>query len=306
MGSCFAQTIGQKLVDHKFDCLVNPFGTIFNPYSLAKLLEAALFQNPFDQADILEREGLFFHYSSHSDIVAESKDALMEKLLTQRNLVQEYLTKGTHLIVTLGTAWVYESVDSHETVANCHKQPSAKFKKRLLTLEEMKDKLQRLFDSLSVAHPILKIILTVSPVRHIKDGIPENQLSKSLLRVLCHELEKCNDSIAYFPSYEILIDELRDYRFYKNDLIHPSAEAEDYIWEKWKVSNFTNETQQKTSHVQKINQELAHRPLNPKSAAHRKFLSNLLQKLERLNGEFDFSKEIKQVKSQLNLYDQLR
>jgi len=300
MGSCFAQTIGQKMVDHKFDCLVNPFGTIFNPYSLVKLLETALFQDQFDEAEIVERDGLFFHYASHSDVVADSKDALLQKLLTQRNLVHDYLAEGTHLILTLGTAWVYELVGNGETVANCHKQAGAKFTKRLLALEEMKDKLELLFDNFSRAYPDLKIILTVSPVRHLKDGIPANQLSKSLLRVLCYELEKSRSNILYFPAYEILIDELRDYRFYKTDLIHPSAEAENYIWEKWQTSNFTAETQLKISQIHKINQELAHRPLNPKSEAHRKFLNNLLQKLERLNEEFDFSNEIKEVKSQLD------
>lgn len=303
MGSCFAQTIGQKLLDHKFDCLVNPFGTIFNPYSLVKLLEAALFQDQFDEAEILERDGLYFHYSTHSDLVAESKDSLIQKLLAQRNLCADYLAHGTHLILTLGTAWVYELVESGETVANCHKQPAAKFTKRLLPLEEMTKKLWLLFDNFSRINPNLKIILTVSPVRHIKDGISENQLSKSLLRVLCHELEKRSSRITYFPAYEILIDELRDYRFYAKDLIHPSEEAENYIWEKWQASNFTTETQQKITQIQKINQELAHRPLNPKSEAHGKFLNNLLQKLERLNGEFDFSNEIKEVKSQLDLLD---
>ncbi|REG91411.1 GSCFA family protein [Algoriphagus antarcticus] len=301
MGSCFAQTIGQKMVDHKFDCLVNPFGTIFNPSSLVKLLEAALFQDQFDEAEILERDGLYFHYTSHSDLVADSKEKLIQKLLAQRNLCKEYLEKGTHLILTLGTAWVYELVESGETVANCHKQPAAKFTKRLLSLEEMKTKLWSLFDNFSRVYSDLKIILTVSPVRHTKDGIPENQLSKSLLRVLCHELEIRNSRITYFPAYEILIDELRDYRFYKPDLIHPSAEAENYIWEKWQASNFSEETQQKTSQIHKINQELAHRPLNPKSEAHRRFLNNLSQKLERLNGEFDFSNEMTTIQKQLDI-----
>lgn len=306
MGSCFAQTIGQKLVDHKFDCLVNPFGTIFNPYSLVKILEAALFQEAFDEVDSVERDGLFFHYSSHSDLVADSKEVLIQKLLTQRNLVQEYLAEGTHLILTLGTAWVYELIESGETVANCHKQPASKFIKRMMTLEEMKDKLWLLFDKFSRAYPDLKIILTVSPVRHTKDGIPENQLSKSLLRVLCHELEKRNSRVTYFPAYEILIDELRDYRFYKEDLIHPSAEAENYIWEKWQASNFSKETQSIVEEIRKINQELSHRALNPTSDSHRKFLKNLLQKLERLNGEVDFSREINEVKSLIDDLDQLK
>src|SRR5690606_28423934 len=136
MGSCFADTIGQKMIDHKFDCLVNPFGTIFNPISLVRLLECAVSHDPFEESEILERDGLYFHYSSHSDVAAGSKELLVEKLLAQRSLIQEYLAEGTHLILTLGTAWVYELEETGETVANCHKQSSAKFNKRLLPLQE--------------------------------------------------------------------------------------------------------------------------------------------------------------------------
>jgi hypothetical protein len=299
LGSCFAQTIGQKMVDAKFDCLTNPFGTIFNPHSLEILLEAALFQDRFEENLICERDGLFLHYYAHSDLVANTKEKLIEQLMIQRNQIRVYLEQGTHLILTLGTAWVYE-LEEFGTVANCHKQPSSLFSKRLLTIEEMESRLWNLFDNFSRVYPNLKIILTVSPVRHIKDGVAENQLSKSLLRVLCSDLEKRNSSVSYFPAYEIMIDELRDYRFYKSDLIHPTVEAEDYIWQKWQSSHFSAETQTKTEEIRKINLELAHRPLNPNSPAHLKFLENLLQKLERLNPEFDFSREMITIQKQLD------
>lgn len=300
MGSCFAQTIGQKMIVTKMDCLVNPFGTIFNPRSLEMLLEGAMFQNRFEAAAIVERDGLFFHYSSHSDLVADTKDELLQKLKFQQDLTRTYLENGTHLILTFGTAWVYE-LEGWGTVANCHKQPSAKFNKRQLSLGEMEDRLGLLFDNFSRVYPNLKIILTVSPVRHTKDGIPENQLSKSLLRVLCSQLENRFSFVSYFPAYEVLIDELRDYRFYKADLIHPSEVAENYIWEKWSKSHFSAETQEKVNQIQKVKLELTHRPFNPKSEAHQKFLQNLLQKLERLNDEFDFSKEIADVKAELTM-----
>jgi hypothetical protein len=299
LGSCFAQTIGQKMIDAKFDCMVNPFGTIFNPRSLEILMEAALFNDQFEESLICERDGLFFHYYAHSELVANTKEKLIEGLTIQRDQTRAYLEQGTHLILTLGTAWVYE-LEEFGTVANCHKQPSGLFSKRLLTIEEMESRLWNLFDNFSRAYPDLKIILTVSPVRHIKDGVAENQLSKSQLRVLCANLERRFSSVSYFPAYEIMMDELRDYRFYKSDLIHPTAEAEEYIWQKWQSSHFSAETQTKTEEIRKINLELEHQPLNPNSPAHLKFLENLLQKLERLNSEFDFSSEMITIQKQLD------
>ena len=298
MGSCFAQTIGQKMKNAKFDVLVNPFGTIFHPLNLADLLDHALFQDPLEKDGMLERNGLFLHYATHSDVVGKSPEELTELYFQKLSLTRSYLEQGTHLILTLGTAWIYE----HETfgrVANCHKQPQKLFEKRLSSLEEMEMGLWSVLDNFSRAFPNLKIILTLSPVRHIKDGVAENQLSKSLLRVLCANLERRMSSVRYFPAYEIIMDELRDYRFYKSDLIHPSEEAEEYIWQKWQQAIFPEATREKISEIQKVQLELAHRPFNPDTDAHRKFLQNLLAKLERLNGEFDFSEEISEVKSRI-------
>ncbi|TFV97143.1 GSCFA family protein [Algoriphagus kandeliae] len=298
MGSCFAQSMGTKMEAHKFDISINPFGTIFHPMALADLLKMALEKGPIDENLIVEREGNYFHYSAHSDLFGISKEDLLQKLNKQLEIARESLLEVSHLILTFGTAWIYELKNSRR-VANCHKQPQKIFQKRLTELEEMKVSLKEVFKELTSINPNLNIILTVSPVRHIKDGIPENQLSKSLLRVLCHQLEKEFDSFAYFPSYEIMMDELRDYRFYKEDRIHPTEEAENYIWEKWMKTYFSSETQQKVNEIAKVMRELAHRPLNPHSESHRKFLQNLLGKLERLNSEFDFSIEIERVKSQL-------
>lgn len=298
MGSCFAQTIGQKMKNAKFDILVNPFGTLFHPLNLADLLDHALFQDPLEQDGVLARDGLFLHYATHSDVVGKSPEELTELYSQKLSLTRSYLEQGSHLILTLGTAWIYE----HETfgrVANCHKQPQKMFEKRLSSLEEMEMGLWSVLDNFSRAFPNLKIILTLSPVRHIKDGVAENQLSKSLLRVLCANLERRLSSISYFPAYEIIMDELRDYRFYKSDLIHPSEEAEDYIWQKWQQAIFQEATREKVSEIQKVQLELAHRPFNPDTETHRKFLQNLLTKLERLNAEFDFSKELAEVESRI-------
>lgn len=298
MGSCFAQTIGQKMKNAKFDVLVNPFGTLFHPLNLADLLDHALFQDPLEKDGMLERDGLFLHYATHSDVVGKSPEELTELYFQKLSQTRSYLQQGTHLVLTLGTAWIYE----HEIfgrVANCHKQPQKLFEKKLSSLEEMEMGLWSVLDNFSRAFPNLKIILTLSPVRHIKDGVAENQLSKSLLRVLCANLERRMSYVSYFPAYEIIMDELRDYRFYKSDLIHPSEEAEEYIWQKWQLAIFSEATREKVSEIQKVQLELAHRPFNPDTDAHRKFLQNLLAKLERLNNEFDFSEEIREVKSRI-------
>lgn len=298
MGSCFAKTIGQKMKNAKFDILVNPFGTLFHPLNLADLLDHALSQDPLDLEGMLERDGLFLHYATHSDVAGKSPEELTELYSQKLSLTRSYLEQGTHLILTLGTAWIYE----HETfgrVANCHKQPQKLFEKKLSSLEEMEMGLWSVLDNFSRAFPNLKIILTLSPVRHIKDGVAENQLSKSLLRVLCANLEQRISSVSYFPAYEIIMDELRDYRFYKSDLIHPSEEAEDYIWQKWQQAIFPESTREKVSEIQKVQLELAHRPFNPDTEAHQKFLQNLLVKLERLNDEFDFSRELAVVESRI-------
>jgi lysophospholipase L1-like esterase len=298
LGSCFAHTIGSKMQAAKFDVLVNPFGTLFHPLNLADLLSQALVQGQMDPSGVVEREGVFVHYGAHSDVKGGTQTELEACYNQQILRLNHALKEATHLVLTLGTAWIYQHKELGR-VANCHKQPAALFEKKLSSMEELEKGLKPVVRLLNHTHPNLKIILTLSPVRHTKEGISENQLSKSLLRVLCAQLEQHNEAVTYFPAYEILVDELRDYRFYKSDLVHPSEEAENYIWEKWQQFSFSLETQQKVAEIQKIQLELAHRSFNPDSEAHRKFLQNLLGKLERMQGEVDFSEEIQDVNSRL-------
>ena len=299
LGSCFAQTIGSKMQAAKFKVLVNPFGTLFHPLNLVDLLKQAIPATPMNSAGIVEREGVFVHYGAHSDVKGGSRAELEDNYTRQMLALHHSLKEATHLVLTLGTAWIYQHKEFGR-VANCHKQPAALFEKKLSSLEELEKGLRPVLKLLTEQNPNLKIILTLSPVRHTKEGIAENQLSKSLLRVLCAQLEQQLEAVTYFPAYEILVDELRDYRFYKSDLVHPSEEAENYIWEKWQQFSFNLETQQKVAEIQKIQLELAHRSFNPDSEAHRKFLQNLLGKLERMQGEVDFSEEIQDVKSRLH------
>lgn len=305
IGSCFALTFGQKMKASKLDVLVNPFGTIFQPIALSHLLQAAVNQRPIDQELILERDESFFYYHAHSDLVATSRAELIQKITRQQQQTADHVLAASHLILTLGTSYAYELIASNTLVANCHKQPANLFKKRLLGLEEMKIALKTAFEAILNKNPTVKIILTVSPVRHLKDGLTENQLSKSLLRVVCADLEDSFTNCTYFPAYEIMLDELRDYRFYKSDLIHPTEQAENHIWEKWSDAFFTPITKKKINQIAKINLDLQHRPLNPKGKKHQEFLQKLLDKLARLQPEFDFSSETKNIQAQLETFSEL-
>jgi hypothetical protein len=300
IGSCFAESMGKRMQHSKMDILINPFGTLFHPAAICQLLEAALEDKSPPENMFLERDGMHFHYWAHSQIMGYTLEEARGKIIGGLTLTKEYLKDSNYLILTLGTAWVYELVSSHKIVANCHKQSGSQFNRRLMPLGEMQKIVESMIALLQKFNPQLQIILTLSPVRHTKDGIPENQLSKSLLRVLCGDLTAQFEQVHYFPSYEIMIDELRDYRFYKSDLVHPTDQAEDYIWEKWKKTLFTEETLNLMDQIKSINLELAHRPLNPKSEAHLKFLRNLKEKLERLNLQFDFSRELEKVTTELS------
>jgi hypothetical protein len=222
MGSCFSENIGAKLRYFGFDAMVNPFGTIFHPMALANLLDP----KSFDTIRPVERAEFFYTYETHSDIHGLDEDSMLEMLFARQAIMKSYLSEARLLVITFGSAWGYYL--ENEIVANCHKMPGLLFEKRLTKLDEMISRWQVLVNDLKIKYPKLNIVFTVSPVRHTKDGIIENQHSKSRLIELVHQLDA-----LYFPSYEIQMDDLRDYRFYEADLIHPNATAVDYIFEKF-------------------------------------------------------------------------
>lgn len=300
IGSCFSTMIGEKLHDRKFNVLNNPFGTLFNPISITQVLEDALLEMPVNTDMILNRDAVYLHFGMHSDVSGYSKDSLERLIHKKQQRTKKQLENSTHLLITFGTAWVYEYGSSGQIVANCHKKQGNLFKKRLLNLEEIHKTYIGFINMYREFNPNVRIILTVSPVRHTKDGTPEDQLSKSLLRLACHDISESFDHVHYFPSYEIMMDELRDYRFYKSDMIHPTEQAEDYIWERFKNSWVDPGSFATIQEVESIRRELAHRPFNPGSPTHLKFLENLHKKLERLSRSFDFSKEMDQLRKQVD------
>lgn len=300
VGSCFADVIGERLQTAKFPVLVNPFGTIFHPLPAACLLSLALEEKMPPPESYLYFQERWLNYLLHSSISAPSPEALQQQLAQSLQKVRSTLLEAQVLMLTLGTSFVYELLDPALTVANCHKQPQKLFNKRLVTAEEMLQTLINLWQQSKALNPDLKLILTVSPVRHLKDTLELNSVSKAQLRVVCHQLSEIHpQDIYYFPSYELLMDDLRDYRFYGTDLLHPSAEAEQYVWEKFTYALLDKESSDFLKEWTPLQQAITHRPFNPTSAAHQQFLKKTLQKLQALPYPVDVSKEIKKLQEQI-------
>jgi len=298
-GSCFAEVMGRKMQHYKIPALINPFGTIFNPLSLCKLLQQALSPDQEFTGEIVERDGYWYAYDLHSSFNAPTRSQLIQNIQQQFRQTQAFMAQTDVLILTFGTAVAYVHQESQQVVANCHKIPQRYFKKHVISILEMLDAFRRLYAALQQLNPNLRIILTVSPVRHLKETLELNSVSKSILRVFCHEIVRETPAACYFPAYEIMLDDLRDYRFYKPDMIHPSEVAEDYIWRKFKQAYFDQNFQSFTAEWDQIQQALQHRPFQPESAAHQAFLRNTLNRLEKLQPLLDCTNEIAIVKKQL-------
>ncbi|PSR56803.1 hypothetical protein AHMF7605_26550 [Adhaeribacter arboris] len=298
-GSCFAEVMGQKLQQYKVPSLVNPFGTIFNPVSLFNLLQASLQPQPEFTGELVQREDLWLAYDFHSTFASHSRAELLTRLQETLSQSQAFLQNTDTIILTFGTAIGYIHRASNKLVANCHKIPQVQFQKHLLTIPEILSAFNTFYKSLQQTNPNARVILTVSPVRHLKETLEGNSVSKSILRVVCQELKTQYAAVAYFPAYELLLDDLRDYRFYKPDMIHPSEVAEDYIWEKFKSAYFNEDFQHFTEKWDKIRQALAHKPFHSESISHQQFLKKVLSQLEELQAKVDCQSEISALKKQL-------
>ncbi len=299
IGSCFADVVGSQLLDTKIEVLANPFGTIFNPSSIFKLLSQAISKEDFNHHHFFENDGHWFHYDYHSQNNNTKLVALENQLQTLQNSVSEKIQSADFLIITLGTAFAYQYLATKNYVANCHKMPANLFKKDLLHVKHICQEFELFYKKLKTINPKINIILTVSPVRHTKDGLPENQVSKSILRAACHYLCLDFEGVSYFPAYEIMVDELRDYRFYEADLIHPNKMATDYIFKRFSVTYFDEKLTEFSENWSKIKAELGHRPFNEKSISHQKFLKKLLKKLEDISKIVNVEKEKELVLSRI-------
>ncbi|CAM1342644.1 GSCFA domain-containing protein [Tenacibaculum amylolyticum] len=290
VGSCFSENIGQKLSYYKFQTQQNPLGILFHPKAIENLIEKAINETTFNETSIFELNERWHSFEAHSTISTANKILLLENLNNAIQLTTQQITNATHIIITLGTAWVYRHIASDTIVANCHKVPQKQFLKELLSVDEIAECLDSICSLIKAVNPKASILFTVSPVRHIKDGFVENQRSKSHLLAGIHQIIEPRKQRFYFPSYEIMMDELRDYRFYKEDMIHPNTIAIQYIWEKFQETWFSNSAYNTLKEVEEIQRGLAHKPFNPSSEAHQKFLNKLIDKKEKLENKFPFIK----------------
>ncbi|NOS56845.1 MAG: GSCFA domain-containing protein [Cyclobacteriaceae bacterium] len=298
IGSCFSQAIGQHLNNNKFNVTINPFGTVYSPLSIHHLLKVALRKGEVSEGDFLVHQEVHYHYQFHSSFASLSRQELAEQISRAVNKVNHFISTARFVIITYGTAWAYKRKDTAQWVANCHKVPSAYFSKELLSIEDMENSFDDIHSALKAVNPAIQIIVTVSPVRHLKDTIELNSVSKSTLRLLCHKLSH-RPGVDYFPAYEIMMDDLRDYRFYQEDRIHPTKEAEEYIWQKFTQKYFKTETKTFLREWQEIKHALAHRTSFPSTTHHQSFLKATLTKLQGLQHKVDVGNEITFVKNQI-------
>ncbi|WP_234795184.1 GSCFA domain-containing protein [Hymenobacter arizonensis] len=283
MGSCFAESIGARLATNKVETLVNPFGTVFQPLALARLLRAAAGEEVDWQQHLVQARGRWQSYDLHGSIGADSPVDLLQHIQELVRRTGEFLRQADVVLLTLGTAWTYRLRETGELVNNCHKQPADLFVKELLTPDEIINGLAETHAYLRRINPNLRFVLTVSPVRHLKDTLPLNSVSKSVLRVATHIVSDLLPGVAYFPAYELLVDDLRDYRFYASDMLHPSEVAEDYIWDKFARTYFDVDFGRFRKEWASVRQSLGHRPLHEGAPEHRQFLVNTMEKLEQLS-----------------------
>ena len=261
MGSCFAENIGTLLQEQLFDVKINPFGIVYNPLSVIQQLNDILQNKHFTSAELFEKEGLFYSWQHHGSYAGIDKYETLQNINTQITEAHHQLINSEWLAITLGSAFYYYLKDG-QLVSNCHKMPAAHFFKKMASLSQIIDGFQESIAQLQKINPSIKILFNVSPVRYVRDGLTENTISKSILHLAIHEIIKKNKNCFYFPSYEIVIDELRDYRFYKADMIHPNEMAIAYVYEKFVAALFDEEAKKITKEVQQFNAFSNHKILN--------------------------------------------
>lgn len=295
LGSCFADNIARELSRRKFRVVASPTGILFNPRSIADAAMSMTQARVIGCDELIESDGRYLHYDFHSSISGSTREQATEAMNEALRRGGEALSHADYLIVTLGTAWAYRLVDSSKVVANCHRQPAAKFRRELLTVDEIASAIETLLASTS-AH----IILTISPVRHLGEGLADNSLSKALLRVAIEKACQRSERLSYFPSFEIMMDDLRDYRFYGEDLVHPSPTAIAYIAEKFFSVATTPATRQLMERIERIVRATEHRALNPNSQAYRELCRRMLGEINSL-AEIDFLKEKEHFEQMLQI-----
>ena len=297
LGSCFADFIGGRLVKNKFNILVNPFGVIFHPLAQFNIISLALKGKQPPEDTYICNQGVWYNYLFHGSISHTSRVDLEKLVKLRLQELKAQLQELEFLLLTFGTAIQYQHLKTGQVVANCHKVPSQEFDKVLTPIDKIVQAFHKLWSDWGASRP--QVILSVSPIRHIKEGLLNNSVSKSTLRVACEQMVESNTMVDYFPGFEIMIDDLRDYRFFERDMIHPNDTARNYIWELFKENYLDQTAREFIEQWQKICLSLEHRPFHPHTPAHQEFLQKALKNIEQLPASIDTTKEIALLKKNL-------
>lgn len=306
VGSCFANNIGKMLTERKFDIEINPFGILYNPLSISAMLKRVIDGELFapDSPEIFEHDGKWHSILHHSDFSRETKEELLSAINNSIENNHGRIQNCNTAIITFGTAYAYTRKSDNIIAGNCHKLPTDVFTRHLLSIEDIVNTTSEVIEMLRNVTPDIKIIFTVSPIRHLRDGAHDNQKSKAtLLLAIDKIISLYPDNTLYFPAYEIVLDELRDYRFYADDMVHPSAVAIEYIWECFGKCFFNDETHKLNEDIEAIMRAVGHRPFDALSDGYKKFLRNLLGKIGLIEEKYsylDFEKEKTQCNTLLN------
>lgn len=304
LGSCFAQNIGQRLEDAKFDITLNPFGVLYNPMSIAKALTLLIERKEFTTDDLFFDKGLYHSFYHHSSFSHTDKAACLTIINKELQKATKAIFEANTLLVTFGTSYVYEYIETSEVVGNCHKLPASDFKRYRLSVEGIVKTWSDLIQKLHGINPELKIIFTVSPIRHLRDGAHDNQLSKATLLLAIDSICQSVKDASYFPSYEIVLDDLRDYRFYDSDMVHPNELAIEYIWNIFSETYFSEKTQAIIKEWIKLKKAIDHKPFNRGTGEHIHFLKQTLLKLKEFSRKYPFiclSSDINHLEEQIQL-----
>lgn len=308
IGSCFAENIGNRLNESGFISVTNPFGVLYNPSSISSAIRRLIRSERINSEELIEYDGLFHSFSHHGSFSGMDPVATLDSMNHEFDKAVEALKRTTCLIITFGTSWVYALAENGQVVANCHKLPSAVFNRYRLSVDSIFKDYSSLFSEMLKINEDLKIIMTVSPIRHFRDGAHENNVSKSVLLLAEDDICAKFSQALYYPSYEIMLDELRDYRFYNEDMVHPSQVAQDYIWEHFSNTFFSKSTREVTRQVQQIRKAMNHRPLHEGSEMFSRFARKNLASIELLllsEPELDLSEEKRYFENIIDGFDKI-
>jgi hypothetical protein len=304
MGSCFAEHIGRKLAGVKFHCDVNPFGVLYNPLSVSSALREIRRGKEYAAEDLFQHRDCWGSLMHHGSFSSPDREEALGQINGRLQAASRIVPALSTLMITWGTAWVYETVGEGRIVGNCHKLPDRCFTRRRLSVEEIVDDYRLLISEWLSVNPRLRLLFTVSPIRHPKDGLHGNQLSKATLLLAVEALQAAfPQSVFYFPAYEIMLDELRDYRFYADDMCHPSNLAVEYLWEKFDETYFSPATRSVMRRCEEIRRGVEHRPFQPQAAEYEAFLNQSLLKIGEIQAEYpylDFANEEELCHTRLN------